>query len=77
MRSVKYQYINVTLSAATFSRLEKANLFSKHSAAYHAIEAIRVALYYGNRVCSDLPIIDWNHETESPQVEGRLRKVTG
>jgi len=45
MGFVQYQEVNVTLSAATFSRLEHANPFNKRRVAEQAIEAIRVALY--------------------------------
>ena len=45
MGSDRYQDINVTLSAATFSRLEQANPFNRGRAADQAIEVIRAALY--------------------------------
>ena len=45
MRSGRYQKVNVTLSAATFSRLELANPFNNRRVAEMAIEAIRVAAY--------------------------------
>ncbi len=41
----QYQEVKVTLSAATFSRLEQANPFNKRRVAEAAIEVIRVALY--------------------------------
>jgi hypothetical protein len=40
-----YQEVKVTLSAATFSRLEQGNPFNKRRVADQAIEAIRVAVY--------------------------------
>ena len=45
MRAVKYQEVSITLSAATFSRLQQANPFNKQRAADQAIEVIRAALY--------------------------------
>jgi hypothetical protein len=45
MGSVQYQEINVTLSAATFLRLEQASPFYKRRVADQAIKEIRVALY--------------------------------
>ena len=45
MGPVKYQEVNVTLSAATFSRLQQRNPFNKRRVADEAIEAIRVALF--------------------------------
>lgn len=45
MGSVRNQEINVTLSAATFSRLQQAKPFNKGRAADQAIEVIRAALY--------------------------------
>ena len=45
MGSVRYKEIKVTLSAATFSRLEQANPFNRGRAADQAIEVIRAALY--------------------------------
>jgi hypothetical protein len=44
MRRVKYQEVSVTLSAATFSRLEQATPFNKSRVRDRAIEAISVAL---------------------------------
>jgi|SRR5215216_3426609 len=44
MRFVQYQEVNVTLSSATFSRLERGNPFNKRRVADQAIEVIRVAL---------------------------------
>ena len=45
MGFVQYQKVNVTLSAATFSRLEQAAPFNKRRVADQAIEAIRAALF--------------------------------
>lgn len=45
MGSVQYQEVNVTLSAATFSRLEQATPFNKGRVAERAIDAIRAALF--------------------------------
>jgi hypothetical protein len=42
---MRYQEVDVTLSAATFSRLEQGNPFNKRRVADQAIEVIRVALY--------------------------------
>ena len=42
---VQYEEINVTLSASTFSRLERANPFNKRRVTEAAIEVIRVAIY--------------------------------
>ena len=42
--SMRYQEVNVTLSSATFSRLERGTPFNKGRAAEHAIEVIRVAV---------------------------------
>ena len=44
MRFVQYQKVNVTLSAATFSRLERGNPFNKRRVSEQAMETIRVAL---------------------------------
>jgi hypothetical protein len=44
MEAIDYQEIRVTLSAATFSRLERASAFNKRRAADQAVEMIRVAL---------------------------------
>jgi len=45
MGPVQYQVVNVTLSAASFSRLEEATPFNKRRMAEQAIEVIRVALF--------------------------------
>jgi len=45
MGPVKYQEVNVTLSAATFSRLAQANPFNRRRVAEQAVETIRAALY--------------------------------
>ena len=42
--SMRYQEVNVTLSSATFSRLEQGNPFNKRRVADQAIEVIRVAV---------------------------------
>ena len=45
MRFVQYQKVNVTLSAATFSRLEQRSPFNKRRVTDQAVEAIRVAVF--------------------------------
>ena len=44
MGSVDYQPVTVTLSSATFARLQQANPFNKDRAADNAIGVIRIAL---------------------------------
>ena len=45
MRWTRYQAVNVTLSGATFSRLERGNPFNKRRVNEQAIEAIRAAIF--------------------------------
>lgn len=86
MSSADYQQINVTLSTATFSRLQQANPFNNARAADNAIDVIRVALLtmYPPRTPGD-----WKDKSRFPSptrtvlrflydvVSYPLRKVTG
>jgi hypothetical protein len=45
MQFGRYHEVTVTLSSATFSRLERGNPFNKRRVAEQAIETIRVAVY--------------------------------
>ena len=69
MRLRQHHEVIVTLSSATFARLERGNPFNKHRVAEQAIETIRVALLtmYPPRTPEE-----WNDQS---RYEGAIRHV--